>query len=52
MTIAPDRPADGAWLPGIKGQPFDLTLRMYNPGEGVRAAPSAAALPAIVKEGC
>ncbi len=52
VTIAPDRPADGAWLPGIKGQPFDLTLRMYNPGAGVRAAPSAAALPAIVKEGC
>ena len=52
VTIAPDRPADGAWLPGIKGQPFDLTLRMYNPGAGVRAGPSAAALPAIVKEGC
>ncbi|MBX3569973.1 MAG: DUF1214 domain-containing protein [Rhizobiaceae bacterium] len=52
VTIAPDRPADGAWLPGTRGQRFHLTLRMYNPGPAFRAAPAQAALPAIVKEGC
>lgn len=52
VTIAPDKPADGAWLPGIKGKPFHLTLRMYNPGQAFVADPASAALPAIVKEGC
>ena len=52
VTISPDEPADGAWLPGTRGQPFHLTLRMYNPGKDFRAAPAKAALPAIVKEGC
>ncbi|WP_293704356.1 DUF1214 domain-containing protein [Sphingopyxis sp. UBA6723] len=52
VTIAPDKPAEGAWLPGTKGQPFHLTLRMYNPGQAFRADPAKAVLPQIVKEGC
>lgn len=52
VTIAPDKPAEGAWLPGTKGQPFHLTLRMYNPGPAFRAHPEKAALPRLVKEGC
>ena len=52
VIISPDKPADGQWLPGTKGQPFHLTLRMYNPGAAFRASPSSAALPRIVKEGC
>ncbi len=52
VTIAPTRPVEGAWLPGIKDQSFHLTLRMYNPGPAFRADPEKASLPAIVKEGC
>lgn len=52
VTIAPDKPAEGAWLPGTKGQPFHLTLRMYNPGQAFRADPAKAVLPQIVREGC
>ena len=52
VTIAPDKPKDTAWLPGIKGQAFQLTLRMYNPGKAFRADPDEAKLPRIVKEGC
>jgi hypothetical protein len=52
VTISPTKPAEGAWLPGTKGQPFHLTLRMYNPGKGFRADPKKAVLPQIVKEGC
>lgn len=52
VTISPDRPASGAWLPGIERQRFQLTLRMYNPGKTFRADPARAALPRIVKEGC
>ena len=52
VTISPDRPTGAAWLPGIKGQPFQLTLRMYIPGKTLRADPAKAALPRLVKEGC
>ena len=52
VTIAPTKPVNGAWLPGTKGQPFHLTLRMYNPGKAFRADPEKAALPNIAKEGC
>lgn len=52
VTIAPTKPVAGAWLPGAKGQPFHLTLRMYNPGKAFRANPAKAVLPQIVKEGC
>lgn len=52
VTISPDKPAGAAWLPGTKGQPFQLTLRMYNPGPAFRADPAKAVLPRLVKEGC
>lgn len=52
VVISPDKPADAAWLPGVKGEPFQLTLRMYNPGAAFRADPTKAVLPKIVKEGC
>ena len=52
VTISPDKPAAGAWLPVGKDGPFQLTLRMYNPGKAFRAAPARAALPQLVKEGC
>ncbi|MBJ7441854.1 MAG: DUF1214 domain-containing protein [Sphingopyxis sp.] len=52
VTISPTKPADTAWLPGTAGQPFHLTLRMYNPGKVFRANPAQAVLPQIVKEGC
>lgn len=52
VIIAPVKPAAGAWLPGTAGQPFHLTLRMYNPGAGFRADPAKAVLPKIIKEGC
>lgn len=52
VTISPDQPKDAAWLPGIKGQRFQLTLRMYNPGKFFRADPAKVALPRLVKEGC
>ena len=52
VTISPDKPGDGAWLPGIKGQPFQLTLRMYNPGASFRADPEKSLLPHIVRKGC
>lgn len=52
VTISSAKPAAGAWLPAAKGQPFHLTLRMYNPGQAFRANPAKATLPRIVKEGC
>lgn len=52
VVISPDKPKDAAWLPGIRGQRFQLTLRMYNPGKAFRAAPAKAVLPRLVKEGC
>lgn len=52
VTISPTKPDGSAWLPGTKGQPFHLTLRMYNPGPAFRADPAKAVLPQIVKEGC
>lgn len=52
VAIAPDKPASGAWLPSTRGEPYHLTLRMYNPGKDFRANPAKAALPSIVREGC
>ncbi len=51
VTISPVK-AGGHWLPSAKGQGFDLTLRMYNPGDGFRAAPEKAALPTLKKGEC
>lgn len=52
VTISPAKPAEGHWLPGAKGQGFELTLRMYNPGQGFRAAPERAGLPILKREAC
>lgn len=52
VTISPDKFRDSAWLPGIKGQRFQLTLRMYNPGKAFRDDPAKATLPRLAKEGC
>ncbi len=52
VKISPDKPAAGHWLPSKKGQPFDLTLRMYNPGGSFRVDPAIAALPALKREAC
>ncbi len=52
VMIAPTKPDAGAWLPSTKGQPFHLTLRMYNPGKAFRADPAKALLPTLVREGC
>jgi len=51
VTIGPDK-AGEHWLPSAKGQGFELTLRMYNPGAGFRAAPKDAVLPALKRERC
>lgn len=51
VTIGPDK-AEGHWLPSARGQGFELTLRMYNPGGGFRAAPDRADLPVLKKERC
>lgn len=51
VTISPDK-AEGHWLPSAKGQGFELTLRMYNPEQGFRAAPEKAVLPVLKKERC
>jgi hypothetical protein len=51
VTIGPDKP-EGHWLPSAKGQAFELTLRMYNPGPGFRAAPKGLALPVVKRERC
>lgn len=52
VTIAPEKPQSGHWLPSAKGQGFDLTLRLYNPGAKFRAAPDTSELPLIRRERC
>lgn len=52
VTIAPEKPQTGHWLPSARGQGFDLTLRMYNPGPGFRAAPGTSALPLVQRKSC
>ncbi len=52
VVISPAKPASGHWLPGAKGQGFELTLRMYNPGPEFMKDPKAAELPVLKKEGC
>lgn len=52
VRISPGKPATGHWLPSAKGQAFELTLRMYNPGPAVTKDPKAAELPVLKKEGC
>lgn len=45
-------PQESNWLPVKRGERFDLTARFYNPEASIYADPSAAVLPAVVKEGC
>lgn len=52
VTVGPDKPGEGVWLPSDDKQPFHLTLRMYNPGKGVTGDPRTTKLPSIKKEAC
>ena len=52
VTIAPTRPRTGYWLPSLAGQPFELTLHMYNPGAQFMTSPGTADLPRLIKESC
>lgn len=52
ITISPNAPENGRWLPSVRGKTFELTLRMYNPGAAFRADMARAPLPALVKEAC
>ncbi|MBI3677110.1 MAG: DUF1214 domain-containing protein [Proteobacteria bacterium] len=40
------------WIPVTAGNPFSLTLRLYNPGPGVVSDPVHAQLPSIEKVSC
>ena len=44
-------PEDGNWI-ATSEHGFEVTLRLYNPGDSVRARPEAVALPSITKEAC
>lgn len=52
VTIGPNKPPSGHWLPSAKGQGFELTLRMYNPGVAFMKEPKAAELPVLKREDC
>ncbi|MFM7275673.1 MAG: DUF1214 domain-containing protein [Gammaproteobacteria bacterium] len=51
LTVGPDAEG-GNWLPVRAGEPFDLTLRLYNPETEVYAEPAGIALPVITRESC
>ena len=42
---------EGNWI-ATSENGFEVTLRLYNPGESVRARPDAVPLPSITKEAC
>ncbi|MBI1212881.1 MAG: DUF1214 domain-containing protein [Alphaproteobacteria bacterium] len=44
-------PEEGNWI-ATSEDGFELTLRLYNPGESVRERPDAVPLPSITKEAC
>jgi len=44
-------PEEGNWI-ATSESGFELTLRLYNPGDSVRERPDAVALPSITKEAC
>ena len=44
-------PEEGNWI-ATSENGFELTLRLYNPGNSVRERPDAATLPSITKEAC
>lgn len=51
LVVGPD-PVSGNWLPVKAGEPFDLTIRLYNPETDVYAEPEGIALPRITRESC
>ena len=52
-VIAIDRAEQpGLWIPSTNAPEFDLTLRLYHPGAGLRDAPQQAALPEIARLEC
>ena len=51
ILVSADR-AEGDFVPVRAGASFDLTARLYNPDDAVRAAPASAAMPRITKERC
>lgn len=51
IRVSADR-QPGNWLPVRRGERFDMTARLYNPGAAVVENPAAVALPTIVREGC
>lgn len=44
-------PEEGNWI-ATSEDGFELTLRLYNPGDSVRDRPDAVPLPSITKEAC
>ncbi|MDX2171019.1 MAG: DUF1214 domain-containing protein [Deltaproteobacteria bacterium] len=46
------RPHAGNWLPVAPGEPFDLTLRLYNPEPALTADLAGTPLPRITRTGC
>ncbi len=51
-TVAPDRPAQGAWASTRNAGDFDLTLRIYNPTPQAQADFGAIAFPTVERIGC
>jgi hypothetical protein len=41
----------GDWLPLGNQRKFNLSLRLYNPGESIRKSPTTVELPRIIREG-
>ena len=44
-------PEDGNWI-ATSEHGFEITLRLYNPGDSVRDRPDAVPLPSITREAC
>jgi hypothetical protein len=42
----------GLWIPSPNAPEFDLTLRLYHPGAGLRDAPQQSAMPEIARLEC
>lgn len=51
LLVGPD-PESENWLPVRAGEPFDLTIRLYNPETDVYADPAGIALPVITRQDC
>ena len=51
IAVAPDE-QPGLWIPSTNAAGFDLTLRLYHPGAGLRDAPERSAMPEIARLAC